>query len=293
MVIVLGLGFVIWKVFVDDSELRKGVANLRAAYRDQRPIISRVSGFDWAPPAGERGSVEHRIDSEARNQAERWLTGAVLEKASPAHNHALGQFYLLKGDLDKAIAQFREALRGDDKNAQLYNDLGAALFEKGKAANTSNGGQSIDAFSESLDLLTMAIELKSSLQEALFNRALLLEEMTLTVRAEEACEEYLAKDSGSKWADEVRQHIGQLGERNAAKTSQAGDRTYREFMRGFESRDDDRAWLALTNSRNSQGSSIQNKLADEWLASANGGAGRAGLHAIRYAANLEIGRAHV
>lgn len=290
IVFVCGLGLVVWKVVVDEAELRRGVASLKVAYRYQRSMKSRVSGFDWAPPVGERGSGEIRIDVDARNRAELWLTEAVAQSPSPAHRHALGQFYLLKGDLDRSIKEFREALKVDSKSAQLYSDLGAALAEKGKAANAANGGQSIEAFSEALESLTMALELKPTLPEALFNRALLLEDMALSSRAEEAAKEFLATDSISKWADEMRKHSEVLGERNAARATQDGKHVYQEFINRFELGDDDRAWQALSDSRNSNGSSIQNKLIDEWLAQPSHSEGPAGPPVIRYAANLEYAR---
>jgi tetratricopeptide (TPR) repeat protein len=53
----------------------------------------------------------------------------------------------------------------------------------------------------------MAIALDRNLLDALFNRALLYQQMSRFADARDAWEEYLRKDATSPWADEARKRI--------------------------------------------------------------------------------------
>ena len=288
LVIVLGFGLGIWRVYFYQSDVSKGIAALAYAYREQRPVEARISGFNYAPAARTRGD-EAKVDRVALNRAERILLDEVSEHPSSASHHALGRLYLAEQEFDDAIIQFEEALKTDPNNAQLHSDYGAALLEKGRA-DIARSGLAIEDLGRALEHLDRAVELDASLLEALFNRALVLESLNLTARAEEAWKAYLEKDSRSKWADEGREHLRQIEQRITTRMPQSEDKIFREFISGYEVRDDSRAWDALRSSRNSRGSSIQNKLIEELVLSAANSAqanDRTGLQALRYVAHLE------
>src|SRR4030095_11447595 len=131
---------------------------------------------------------------------------------------------------DKAVDQFREALRLDPKNAKARNDLGAALLEQGKLHSSEAERQNAaEEFAESLQHLNKALELDASLTEALFNRALLYQHMKLPSQAEEDWRAYLGKDSNSRWADEARQNLKALEEQRKRISQSEG-----EILRGFQ-----------------------------------------------------------
>src|SRR6266404_575109 len=247
LVIVLGLGLGIWRVFFYQSDVAKGTAVLAYAYREQRPVEARISGFNYAPAPTTRGD-EERVDRVARNRAERILLDAVSEHPSPASHHALGRLYLAEGKFDDAIAQFEEAVKADPNNAQLHNDYGAALLELGKAWLNDDSAKSVGNFAKALEHLSRAVELDGSLLEALFNRALCRQYMVLTQQAEKDWSLYLERDPNSRWADEARQHL-KLLEEQKSKASQTKEEVFESFIDAYESGDDKTAWRISSQNR--------------------------------------------
>ena len=209
-VIVIGLGLGIWKI-IPQSEVSKGLTALARAYRDQRPIEARISGFEYAPASTTRGG-EPKVDKTARNLAESLLLDAVLKHPNAATHHAAGRLYLAEKKFDEAIEQFEAALKTDSNNAQLHSDYGAALLEKGKADRAAQDGGSLEEFARALEHLNRAVELDGSLLEALFNRALCHQYLYLSQQAEVDWKTYLQRDATSRWADEARQNITMIEE---------------------------------------------------------------------------------
>ncbi|MDX6289476.1 MAG: hypothetical protein QOH42_1275, partial [Blastocatellia bacterium] len=120
-------GFSAWRIVFHQSEVDKGLLALNAAYREQRPLESRISRLDYAPYSATRGVGNEKVDQNELSRAELWLQEALKKNPTPAVHHGLGNLYLAKRDYDRAIENFEEALKGEPRNAQLYSDLGAAL----------------------------------------------------------------------------------------------------------------------------------------------------------------------
>ena len=107
----------------------------------------------------------------------------------------------------------------------------------------------VEAYARSLKYLNRALTLDPQLRAALFNRALLHEQMTLADRAIEDWRAYLEKDTSQPLgADEARQHLSRLEE----KLRQAGE-SRTEYSRGFpeclRASDSERAWRAIGPNR--------------------------------------------
>jgi CHAT domain-containing protein/Flp pilus assembly protein TadD len=293
-VVLLGVGLGIWWGFFYQSEVSKGISALAYAYRDQRPLEARISGFNYAPLATTRGG-EQKVDRTARNLAESVLLDAVVKHPNAATHHAAGRLYLAERKFDEAIEQFEEALKGDPNNAQLHSDYGAALLEKGKDDQLKGeSGKSFEEFGQGNEHLSKALELNGLLLEALFNRALCKESMLLYRGAEEDWKIYLGKDPSSKWASEAKQKLKELEER-PQQTSQDREQLFQEFLSAFKAKDDARAWQILARSRAAAGDFIKDRLIDDYLALAAKGAGKGdggSLDALSYAGNLEYKKAH-
>ena len=289
-IIVLGIGFGIWRIFFYQSEVSKGMAALAYAYREQRPVEARISGFTYAPAVNTRGG-EEKVDRDARNRAERILLDAKFEDPGSASRHALGKLYLAEGKFDDAIELFEEAVKEDPNNAQLHSDYGAALLEKGRSMQKKDPGSGVQQFAQSLSNLTRAIELKDSLLEARFNLALLYEDMKLIPEAKEQWRRYLQRDSTSEWAGEANRNLQRL-EKQATAPKSIED-SYREFIVAFESRDDESAWDILRRSRAGTGNLITDRLVSEYLDLKAAGDATADvrIRQLHYAGNLELIRA--
>ena len=300
-VVVLIAGVGIWRLLFYQSDVDKGLVALNAAYKQQRPIEARISKLGYAPFVTTRGGESERVDSLARNRAEAILSNAVIENHSAAANHALGEVYLAKKQFDDAIKEFEEALKTDPKNPQLLSDLGAAWLEKGridldkgKAAPTSlDSGKGLEELGRSLENLNTALELNQNLLEALFNRALCEQHMTLYAKAEDDWRQYLQKDSSSQWAEEARRSLKALEDRKN-KAAQSEKQLQQDFLDAFNNKDDEKAWAALSRSRARTGNLVVEALLDDYLKlAASDGVAEANdkLRMLAYAGTIEEQRA--
>ncbi len=262
ILLIVCVGFGIYRVFFYQSQLSKGLAALDDAYHDKRPLEARISGFGYAPLSTTRGEDPKKMDYVARDRAERILLDATHDDPSSASHHALGKLYLAEQKLAQAIDQFEQALNLDPNNAQAHSDLGAALLEQGNAdSSNENSGQKLTRLSQSIEHLNRALELNDSLLEALFNRALCYQSMMLLQQAREAWQKYLEKDHNSPWADEARQNL-KLIESRQAETSRDGGQVLQDFLLAYQASDDERVWQIMSRSREA----ITGKLIFEQLA---------------------------
>ncbi|HEX8846798.1 MAG TPA: CHAT domain-containing protein [Pyrinomonadaceae bacterium] len=295
MLIVLGIAIVFWRSSSSSRPgVDKGLVALQAAFRDQRPVEARISGFNYAPVADQRGQTT-ASDYVQRDRAARLLLDAVSEDPRTETHHALGKYYLAERQFDKAIDQFEAALKLDSQRAQVHSDLGAALFEKGKAYRSEQEhGKEIEEFARSLDHFNTALKLDSSLLEALFNRALLYREMRLLDQAESDWRQYLERDPDSKWASEARQQLLEL-EKRRTQVSRDKEKFLRDFLSAYERGDDGVAWEVIRRNYTSAGNTITNTLLDSYLDMEAKGESRTSdnnLQALAYVGQLELQRAN-
>jgi len=210
VLILCGLSYLVWRHFSPQSDIEAGMNALNQAYSKQRTIEPRVTAMEYAPLMPTRGT-DDTVDHRSQSRAETILRDSVSHNPGAQSHHALGRAYLLAQEFDKAIVEFNAALKGNERNQQVHSDLGAALFEKGKAEERSGLGNGKATLLESLKHLNTAIDLNDSLAEAVFNRGLLYQEMGEEGLALVDWKNYLKIDSTSKWAEEVRRKIELIG----------------------------------------------------------------------------------
>lgn len=269
--ILLCVGLVVWRGFFFDSDVTNGLVALNAAYRQERPVESRITGFDYAPYSNTRGSNQQKVDYRSRDRAERILLDAVNDHPDAESYHALGRLYLAEGKFDKAKDQFEEALKAEPNNAQLHSDLGAVLLESGRAGRPSdNSGKSLEDFARSLEHLNKALAINGSLLEALFNRALCYQYLMLPQQAADDWRSYLKKEPNSHWAEEARQKLKAIEEQQQ-KISQNKEQLFKDFLDAYRAENPERAWQAIERSSSRIGNPILERLIDRYLASAAGG----------------------
>lgn len=293
LLVVIGLSFIIWRVFFFRSDTDRGLLALKNAYRLQRPVEARISALDYAQLPNTRGTDNSRVDAVARQRAERFLLDAENSEPGARAYHALGLYYLTQLQFDAAIQQFKRALALNDNDAQLHSDLGAALLEKGKL-DQQNGAAaaSFEEFAESLQHLNRALQINDSLLEALFNRALDHHYMPLPQAEADDWRSYLEKDSTSPWADEARNRLKQLEQNKPASLNQ---KTIPDaFLDAYQRRDEEAAWELLASNRNLTGGIIENDLLDKYLTYINAGddgEAQKAVQALTYAADLDVRKA--
>ena len=282
-------GFFIWRVVSSQSEVDKGLAALQAAYRDERPLESRITKFDYAPYVVTRGNEPAKVNQNELSRAELTLLQALKDKPSPAAHHALGKAFLAKKEFDRAIEQFDIALKGGPNNGQLYSDLGAAWLEKGKFDLGKDPGKGMEELGRAQENLSKSLELDPNLLEARFNRALSRQYLMLSHQAAEDWREYLNRDSSSAWAEEARRRLRLLEEEKNRKTK-TGEELLQSFRTAYATRNDMAAWAALAPARARTGNVIVQALVENYLALATSARlAEAGgeLDALEYAAEVE------
>jgi CHAT domain-containing protein/tetratricopeptide (TPR) repeat protein len=287
LAIAVALG--LWRIFFHQSEVDKGLMALNAAYKEQRPVESRISALSYAQFPQTRGPNDSpRVNVQARDRAELILNSAAEDPHNAAAHHALGQVYLAAKRFDEAITQFDLALKSDPKNTKLYSDLGAAWLEKGKADMTGKEGEGMEELGRAQENLSKALELDPNLLEARFNRALCEEGLKLFWQSELDWQEYLKRDTTSAWADEARERLTRL--RRKSGSARTKEQLYEDFLNAYHSKADDAAWQAFRLSRTRAGNTITEALLDEYLRRVVDSPAKASeqeLQVLAYAAELE------
>lgn len=292
---VLALGVLIWQVFISESQEKIGLKALRIAYRNERPVEARLSAFDYAPFSSARGGDQGNVDHNNRNRAERTLLDNLDERPGPKAHHALGLLYLAKKDFPAAINEFDVALASAPDDPRIHGDIGAALLEKGKIDRLNREHEeAVEEFSNSLEHLNKALELDGSTLEALFNRALLYQEMKLPDQAEGDWRKYLELDPNSQWSEEARKNLKTL-EQQKNRSSKNSEQLLQDFLQAYQVRNDEVAWRTFSQSRTGSGNFIVTRLLDEYLELATGGQepeAKEKLQSLSYVAELELRTAH-
>ena len=288
---------VAWRAFIYQSDLDKGLLALNEAYRQQRPVEARVSNIEHAPFIAPRNNEPPPVNTFERERAQRFLSDAFKEDADANSYHALGNFYLLERDIDKAIEYLEQAGKAEPRNAQIFADLGAAYLEKARQELDTNrepssqtGGKGLEHLGRSVEYLKQALELNPDLLEALFNLALVHEQQGLYHQAEADWRAYLEKDSSSPWAAEARERLKSVESKKALGMQDTG-KPLETFLQAYNARDEDAAWEVYKRSHDRKGNKVTNALLDGFLAENSKTNPTELLQALDYLGQLELRRA--
>jgi CHAT domain-containing protein/Flp pilus assembly protein TadD len=261
IILMVGVAFVLWRVFSRPDDVDKGLLALHEAYSSERPFEARISGLKYAPtPTSLRGEV--KVDEAQRKRAESLLEIAVQDRRNAKSLHARGQAYLAARQFDNAIKEFEEALKLSN-DAKIHSDLGAALLEKGKRAD-ANQGKGVENFARALEHLTRALELDGSLLEALFNRALTYQSLGLPEKAEQDWRQYLEKDPSSQWSNDASEQLKSV-EAMRQRTSQTPAQIFDEFVKHMDAGETEPAWMIVRENQNRSGNVVVEQLIDNYL----------------------------
>src|SRR5690606_35243600 len=131
---------------------------------------------NYSPLIVLRGNVETTENENKKRKIERQLLGKADENPTAETFNALGIYYLTERKFDEAITQFENGLKLNPNYAEIYSNLGAAQFEKAVQAKKE---EKIEILPKALASLNKAVELDSARTEAIFNKALVLQELNL------------------------------------------------------------------------------------------------------------------
>jgi tetratricopeptide (TPR) repeat protein len=181
---------------------------LVAAVGTERLIEPRLTGgFAYGPLRGttiRSGQAVVAVASPDVRIAAARIEKATTSQYTAAAFRARGVAALVTGDLERAVTALEAALSERATDARVFNDLAAGYLVQGQ--RTGDKAQ----ISKALTTLNRALEIDRHLAEAHFNRAIALEELSLTSEARDAWQGYLAIDDQSAWAEEARGRLRQL-----------------------------------------------------------------------------------
>jgi CHAT domain-containing protein/tetratricopeptide (TPR) repeat protein len=278
ILLLAGVGVTGWRVILPWWQVRHGLAMLNEAYSKGRPFEARLSGFRYASRENDRSGNERLTDYTLRDQASLTLLSVARTHPNAKTYQALGSSYLLKGEIEEAIDQFKKALTYDPSNARIHNDLGAALMElainkqrqldslkeKETQASERLPGEILSDLSLANEHFSQALQLDSRLAEALFNQAVCLEHLGLIDQALERWESYLQLDPESGWAREARERVEALKKRKD-QTLFDTDRIFRNFLAAYDSGDEEKIWQSFMRGSQQKGNLITDLLLDQYL----------------------------
>jgi tetratricopeptide (TPR) repeat protein len=160
----------------------------------ERPTEFRLAAASYAPYRKERGDRLAETSLTQLKSVQATLQAAVEDEPQPITQQLLAQVAVTTGDVDVAIEQL---LKVNLPNASIYNDLAIAYIEKGQTTLA-------------LQYLTQALIQDPRHLEALFNRALLHQQLRRPLEAKQDWQAYLALESTATWAAEARTYLEQL-----------------------------------------------------------------------------------
>jgi CHAT domain-containing protein len=242
------VGVIVWQYAVHQSEADVALARLQRSVAGQRVAEGRTSlQTAYAPLIVTRGA-EQPAGTPNREflSAKAALLKAVADDPDNAGvHHSLGLMYLAEGDLTNALGELKEAEKLGLNNAAIFSDIGTAYLER--SSRPSAPDERIRDRALALEYTEKSLSVDPSRIETLFNRALVLEAMDLTLQARQAWRDYLARDPNSEWAAEARRRLERLD------SSESGIRTpddvLKDFWAAYENNDRAAVWRIVSETK--------------------------------------------
>jgi CHAT domain-containing protein len=193
-----------WRPWISRDPVAVLIAAQPAEARFLEPRLS--GGFPWAPiRANRRNGVAEPLDPGQMKLI--GAAGEVLQRtagdSSTAARHAAALAHLLASRPSEAATRL-DSLAKNEGSASILNDLAAARYAL--AVQDDDPAQ----LARALAAADAALRVQPDSAEASFNRALIIDRLGLRPQATAAWRRYLQLDSGSKWAQEARQHLQRL-----------------------------------------------------------------------------------
>lgn len=192
------------------NETRDPLAKARETYRQLtvRPTEVRFGDFPYVPWKVNRGSNDEvNIPLEI-------MKGDAVEAAELRGQGAKtldrrGIGLLLDDRFDEAVASLEKATAREPNNARYQSDLSAALIlAAGKAKNEADRRQQLE---RAVLVCKRVQQIDSLATDALFNQAIAQLALDRPDDAVKTYQRYLAVDSTSPWAKEVKARLESLG----------------------------------------------------------------------------------
>lgn len=209
---------------------KRGRLDVVAALGFRRFVEPRLTGgFRYAPVEDIAAGTQPRVQRELLLAAVDSIRqdGRPLD---PESMHTAGLLDLAMGELDSSVVSLQKAAAAVPPNADLLSDLAAVYLVR-----ASKQDSPID-LAAALDAAERAAELRPASPEALFNRALARQRLSLTDEAIKGWQEHLAHETDPGWIREAELAIEKLQTATAAELWEAAKPQLREAVRKGDER---------------------------------------------------------
>ena len=206
LLMVVGLGYVARMRFRSPEPL----VLLSQAYTEHRTLDLRLPGAAWGGMQLERGG-EARKPTGAVEAELAFRKQLELTPNNPGALRAKGRWSILYGSPDDAIEALTAArdLTTGKTDAGLLVELAIAYRAKGR-----RNGQAADSL-HAVEFLGQALQLEPENKEALFNRAVIGDELNLWSPAIADLEKLLSIEPSGPWSEEARKRLNEIRARHA------------------------------------------------------------------------------
>jgi tetratricopeptide (TPR) repeat protein len=178
---------------------------LAAAYSQHRTLELRFPGAKHAPLQQTRGSVSATDQPAARTQALLIIQQQLSADPDQANSLAAkGRLALLDWNYKEAIASFTRAMELQPESQPLLVDLGSAYFERASVEN------SVLDYGRAFEYIERALARNNNDPIALFNRAVIAEQMQTYQQAIDSWQKFLQVEPAGDWSAEARQRLQAL-----------------------------------------------------------------------------------
>ena len=208
LIIAVGSGYWLWSIREADP-----VSLMARVYSAHRTTELRLPGAAWGPVRVERTGTAGSIADQPRDvldAATRIQNGLSRDSQDPQWLRAKGRLAIVEGRFLEAIQSLTAAADAGTSSPDLLTDLAVAYAGKGHAEDSSTD------LMHAVDLLGRVLKDKGDLPAALFNRALIEEELHEVPPAIADLEKLLSIESSSQWSNEARSRLDRLRKQRAA-----------------------------------------------------------------------------
>lgn len=207
LLMVVIASFFAWNYYTQYSD-KQTLALFKKAYKDERTLQSRITELDYAPFIETRSGVAPKSEKGEITQAKIAIQRRAEENPNAANLHLQARVLLAEKDFDGAEQLLERAQKLDPNNAQIFNDLGVAAFEK--ALPQTDSVARSEQLRRANENFESALKIDPNLLEARFNKARCLEALNMIQEAIEAWNEYRKYDETSGWAREAGRRLRDL-----------------------------------------------------------------------------------
>lgn len=160
-----------------------------------RPTTFRISNFDYSLPIKSR-SNEKEIQERLATLID-GLSNTVKNNPSAISRQVLAQALIMKGDYDKATEELTIAMELSPKDVSIMNDLVVAQAAK-------------ENYHQALIVANKVLTINPKYLPALFNRALIYQQVEQYNNAYSDWNNYLQLDATSAWAIEGQKYLSAI-----------------------------------------------------------------------------------